>query len=79
MLFLSITAVTYGGGQGSQRGMTDGKQAAKTSQCIATGMEEAVCKAAAVACMFMCVFKYLDVLHHVSQLNQELLGLSGSV
>lgn len=26
-----------------------------------------------------CLLKYLDVLHHVPQLNQELFGLSGSV
>lgn len=29
--------------------------------------------------VFVCVLEYLDVLHHVPQLNQELLGLSGSV
>lgn len=27
----------------------------------------------------VCLLKYLDVLHHVPQLNQELFGLSGSV
>lgn len=26
-----------------------------------------------------CLLKYLNVLHHVPQLNQELFGLSGSV